>query len=312
MVIALGSYAIRLPHPDWTPAGFKPEDNSGKKLKTTGNVSANTAIRTPQFWLLWVVLFVNVTAGIGILENAAPMAQDYFPEITAGAAAGYVGLLSLANMGGRFVWSTVSDWIGRKNTYFLYLGLGLLLYLVVATFSSASLAIFVLSTLVIISFYGGGFSTVPAYLKDLFGVYNVGAIHGRLLTAWAAAGIAGPLIVNTLVESRADAGLDGANLYRASLLLMCGLLAVGVIANFLIRPVDEKHHVDVNVVKEKEAADRKAVDDAERAAKQSGQAKGNSSVVHNAVSLILGVFIGVSLTFGLWDTMVRAAGLFTG
>ena len=221
-------------------------------------------------------------------------------------------MLSLANMGGRFVWSTVSDWIGRKNTYFLYLGLGLLLYLVVATFSSASLAIFVLSTLVIISFYGGGFSTVPAYLKDLFGVYNVGAIHGRLLTAWAAAGIAGPLIVNTLVESRADAGLDGADLYRASLLLMCGLLAVGVIANFLIRPVDEKHHVDVDVVKQKEAADRKAVDDAEYAAKESGQAKGNSSFVHNAVSLILGVFIGVSLAFGLWDTMVRAAGLFTG
>ena len=312
VVIALGSYAIRLPHPDWTPAGFKPEDNSGKKLKTTGNVSANTAIRTPQFWLLWVVLFVNVTAGIGILENAAPMAQDYFPEITAGAAAGYVGLLSLANMGGRFVWSTVSDWIGRKNTYFLYLGLGLLLYLGVATFSWASRAIFFLRTLGFFSSCGGGFSTVPAYLKDLFGVYNVGAIHGRLLTAWAAAGIAGPLIVNTLVESRADAGLDGANLYRASLLLMCGLLAVGVIANFLIRPVDEKQHVDVNVVKEKEAADRKAVDDAERAAKQSGQAKGNSSVVHNAVSLILGVFIGVSLAFGLWDTMVRAAGLFTG
>lgn len=251
VVIALGAYAIRLPHPDWKPKGYQPENNSGTKMKTTGNVSANTALRTPQFWLLWVVLFVNVTAGIGILENAAPMVQDYFAEITAGAAAGYVGLLSLANMGGRFVWSTVSDWIGRKNTYFLYLGLGLLLYLVVASFSSASLAIFVLSTLVIISFYGGGFSTVPAYLKDLFGVYNVGAIHGRLLTAWAAAGVAGPLIVNTVVESRADAGLEGADLYRASLLLMCGLLAVGVVANLLIKPVNEKHYVDVDVVKQK-------------------------------------------------------------
>ena len=312
VVIALGAYAIRLPHPDWKPAGYQPENNSGTKMTTTGNVAANTALRTPQFWLLWVVLFVNVTAGIGILENAAPMVQDYFAEITAGAAAGYVGLLSLANMGGRFVWSTVSDWIGRKNTYFLYLGLGLLLYLVVASFSSASLAIFVLSTLVIISFYGGGFSTVPAYLKDLFGVYNVGAIHGRLLTAWAAAGVAGPLIVNTVVESRADAGLEGADLYRASLLLMCGLLAVGVVANLLIKPVNEKHHVDVDVVKQKEAADRKAVEDAEREAKESGQAKGNSSFAHNAVSLILGIFIGVSLAFGLWDTMVRAAGLFTG
>lgn len=206
----------------------------------------------------------------------------------------------------------MSDWIGRKNTYFLYLGLGLLLYLVVASFSSASLAIFVLSTLVIISFYGGGFSTVPAYLKDLFGVYNVGAIHGRLLTAWAAAGVAGPLIVNTVVESRADAGLEGADLYRASLLLMCGLLAVGVVANLLIKPVNEKHYVDVDVVKQKEAADRKAVEEAEREAKENGQAKGNSSFAHNAVSLILGIFIGVSLAFGLWDTMVRAAGLFIG
>lgn len=312
IVIALGSYAIRLPHPDWKPAGYEPSEDTGSKMKTAGNVSANTAVRTPQFWLLWIVLFVNVTAGIGILENAAPMAQDYFPEITAGAAAGYVGLLSLANMGGRFVWSTVSDWIGRKNTYFLYLGVGLVLYLVVATFSSTSLAIFVLSTLVIISFYGGGFSTVPAYLKDLFGVYNVGAIHGRLLTAWAAAGIAGPLIVNTLVESRVDAGLSGADLYRASLLLMCGLLAVGVVANLLIKPVAEKHHVAVSVVKEKEAADRKAVDDAERAARESGKTKGNSSFVHNAVSLILGIFIGASLAFGLWDTIARAAGLFTG
>lgn len=185
VVISMGAFVIRLPHPDWKPTGFDPDRETAKPMQTTGSVSANQALKTPQFWFLWVALFTNVTAGIGILESASPMVQASF-GITAVAAGGYVGLLSLTNMGGRFIWSTVSDYIGRKNIYLVYLGVGAILYVLIASMGSQSLALFVVSTLVILSFYGGGFSTVPAYLKDLFGVYQVGAIHGRLLTAWSA------------------------------------------------------------------------------------------------------------------------------
>src|SRR5699024_1770128 len=172
------------------------------------------------FWFLWVALFLNVTAGIGILENAAPMIQAYF-GITAAAAAGFVGLLSIGNMAGRFVWSTTSDYLGRKNNYMLYLGGGAILYLLVAFSGGGSLILLVLATLIIISFYGGGFSTVPAYLKDLFGVYQVGAIHGALLTAWSAAGVAGPLIVNS-VEAGEAAGKSGPALYTPGMFIMVG------------------------------------------------------------------------------------------
>ena len=252
VVIALGALVIRVPHPDWKPAGWDPSTAGTKPMQTTANVSADSSLKTPQFWLLWIVLFCNVTAGIGILENAAPMIQAYFDWITPAAAAGFVGLLSIANMAGRFVWSTTSDYWGRKNNYMMYLGIGLAMYLVIALMGGANLVVFIVATMVIISFYGGGFSTVPAYLKDMFGVFQVGAIHGRLLTAWSAAGIAGPLIVNSLLESQAAAGKTGADLYTLSLYIMVGLLAVGFIANLLVRPVAAKHHVSEDQIREKE------------------------------------------------------------
>ncbi|MDI3329619.1 MAG: OFA family MFS transporter [Micrococcus sp.] len=254
VVIALGALVIRVPHPDWRPSGWDPSTAAAKPLQTTANVSADSALRTPQFWLLWIVLFCNVTAGIGILENAAPMIQDYFDWITPAAAAGFVGLLSLANMAGRFAWSATSDYWGRRNNYMMYLGIGLALYLVIALVGGASLVVFILATMVILSFYGGGFATIPAYLKDLFGVFQVGAIHGRLLTAWSAAGIAGPLIVNSVLEAQAEAGLTGAGLYSLSLYIMVGLLAIGFIANLLVRPVHPKHHVPEARDREKEYA----------------------------------------------------------
>ncbi|MBS2939491.1 OFA family MFS transporter [Nocardioides sp. J2M5] len=209
-------------------------------------VRASAAIRTPQFWLLWVVLFCNVTAGIGILEQAAPMIQDFFRDggtstVTAAAAGGFVGVLSLANMLGRFVWSSLSDHIGRRNTYVMYLGVGLVLYLLLALFGSVSTVVFVALAVVIISYYGGGFATIPAYLKDLFGTLEVGAIHGRLLTAWAAAGVAGPLIVNGILDSVGEPGNLVAADYRPALLTMVGVLAVGFVANLLVRPVAETH-----------------------------------------------------------------------
>ena len=253
VVIAAGAFVIRVPHPDWAPKGFDPSQVTAKPMQTKGNVSVRNAIRTPQFWLLWAVLFLNVTAGIGILENAAPMIQSYF-GITAAAAAGFVGLLSIGNMGGRFIWSTTSDYLGRKNNYMLYLGVGAILYLLVALFGGDSLILFVLATLVIISFYGGGFATVPAYLKDLFGVYQVGAIHGALLTAWSAAGVAGPLIVNSVVEAGEAAGKEGPALYTPGMFIMVGALVIGFIANALIRPVSEKHFEREEDVKAKQAA----------------------------------------------------------
>jgi MFS family permease len=189
------------------------------------------------------VLFCNVTAGIGILEQAAPMIQDFFPDgVTPATAAGFVGLLSLFNMAGRIVWSSTSDVIGRKPTYMIYLGVGAVLFFFLATAGSSSVVVFVLLAGIILTFYGGGFATVPAYLKDMFGTFQVGAIHGRLLTAWSAAGVAGPLIVNVLTGSQRNAGLDGADAYRLSLLVMVGLLVVGFIANLLVTPVSDRYH----------------------------------------------------------------------
>jgi MFS family permease len=242
-----GAFIVRVPADDWKPAGFDPSTVKAKALVTTDNVSAGNAIRTPQFWLLWTVLFCNVTAGIGILEQASPMIRDFFREgdtltVTTTAAAGFVGVLSLFNMGGRFVWSSTSDYIGRKPIYMVYLGVGMVLYVLLATVGSSATWLFVILAAIIISFYGGGFATIPAYLRDLFGTYQVGAIHGRLLTAWAAAGVAGPLIVNGVLDSRGTPGELVAGDYRPALFIMVGLLAVGFIANLLVKPVSAKWH----------------------------------------------------------------------
>jgi MFS family permease len=237
----LGAFTVRLPADDWKPEGWSPEKTEDRSLVTRGNVTAANAIRTPQFWLLWVVLFCNVTAGIGILEQASPMIQDHFDTVTAAAAAGFVGLLSLCNMGGRLGWSSTSDLIGRKPTYMMFLGVGAVLYFLLAATGTTSVLWFVLLTGVILSFYGGGFATVPAYLKDLFGTLQVGAIHGRLLTAWSAAGVAGPLIINAIADAETAAGKSGADLYTLSLYIMVGVLIVGFVANLLIRPVAERH-----------------------------------------------------------------------
>jgi MFS family permease len=182
VVMMAGAFTVRLPEEGWRPAGVKPERQTERRMITGADVTAANAIRTPQFWLLWIVLCCNVTAGIGILEQASPMIQDHFDTVSAAAAAGFVGLLSLCNMSGRFVWSSTSDLIGRKAMYMCYLGIGAVLYFLLAASGTASVVWFVLLTGVILSFYGGGFSTVPAYLKDLFGTIQVGAIHGRLLT----------------------------------------------------------------------------------------------------------------------------------
>jgi MFS family permease len=203
LFMMFGVFTVRVPEKGWKPAGWVPKTNKSA-LVSTQAVAVDTAFGTVQFWLLWIVLFLNVTAGIGILEQASPMIQDLFKgHVSPVAAAGFVGLLSLFNMGGRVFWSSTSDFIGRKPTYMIFFVVGALLYwLLPATGGTHlnSVPLFVLTAGLLISMYGGGFATIPAYLKDLFGGYQVSAIHGRLLTAWATAGIAGPLIVNGILD----------------------------------------------------------------------------------------------------------------
>ncbi|SHL67006.1 OFA family MFS transporter [Hymenobacter psychrotolerans] len=249
LFMQFGVWTIRVPADDWKPEGYVPS-NEHNALITTGNVTADNAIKTPQFWLLWVVLCMNVTAGIGVLETASPLIQESFSDgvmgagrgVTAAAAAGFVGLLSLFNLLGRFFWSSASDKMGRKTTYAIYFGLGILLYALVPTLGAgAQLTLFVVVTCVILSMYGGGFATIPAYLSDLFGKLQVGAIHGRLLTAWSTAGVLGPVIVNYLHSNAKENGMVGAAAYQSVFYTMAGLLVVGLIANFLVRPVAEQY-----------------------------------------------------------------------
>ncbi len=242
-LMLFGATVVRLPPSTGSTSTDHARDGWGG-----AQVSASQALKTPQFALLWVVLFCNVTAGIGILEQAAPMIQDFFREgttssVTAAAAGGFVGVLAFANMAGRFVWSSTSDIIGRRAAYVLYLGAGAVLYVLLAVAGASSTVVFVVLAASILTFYGGGFATVPAYLKDLFGTHQVGAVHGRLLTAWSAAGVAGPLIVNGILERGGTPGSLTEAAYRPALLVMVGLLGVGFVANLLIRPVDRRHFV---------------------------------------------------------------------
>lgn len=245
--MSVGWLLIRVPADDWKPAGWDPSEQKSSSMISTAHVSASNAIKTPQFWLLWVVLCFNVTAGIGILERASPIYQDFFrdtgPATTiAAAAGGFVALLSLANAIGRLLWSSVSDVLGRKNMYRVYLGVGALLYLAITLLGNTNKILFLVCALFILSFYGAGFATAPAYLRDLFGTYQVGAIHGRLLTAWSTAGVLGPVIVNVIADAQIAAGVEGPGRYTLSFSIMIGLLVVGFVCNELIRPVNEKYH----------------------------------------------------------------------
>ncbi|MGX5658726.1 L-lactate MFS transporter [Castellaniella ginsengisoli] len=240
----IGACAIRIPAPNWKPEGWTPPATQ-KAMISRNHVHIDQALKTPQFWLLWWALTLNVTAGIGVLGQASVMIQESFRgAITPAAAAGFVGLLSLANMLGRFFWSSTSDYLGRKNTYGIFFVLGAVLYFLVPGMgASGNVALFVLFYAIIISMYGGGFSTVPAYLADLFGTRYVGGIHGRLLTAWAAAGVLGPVLVNYIRQYQVDHGVPPGQSYTVTMYLMAGLLVVGFICNLLVRPVAAHHHM---------------------------------------------------------------------
>ena len=240
----VGAIIVRVPAPGWKPEGYvAPTQSQG--LITRNDVFVYDALKTPQFWLIWWVLCLNVTAGIGVLGQASAMSQEMFPgHVTPVAAAGFVGLMSLFNMGGRFFWASTSDYIGRKNTYFVFFVLGTLLYCAVPyTGSIGSVALFVICFLIIISMYGGGFATVPAYLRDMFGTRYVGAIHGLLLTAWSMAGIFGPVLVNYIREYNITHGVPKAQAYNITMYIMAGLLVIGFICNLLVKAVHHRFHM---------------------------------------------------------------------
>ncbi|MGC4768975.1 OFA family MFS transporter [Micromonospora sp. DT44] len=315
VIMMFGPFNVRVPPPDWRPAGFDPDRVAARPLVTRASVSASNAVRTRSFWLLWIVLFCNVTAGIGILEQASPMIQDFFRDngstaVSVSAAAGFVGVLSLFNMAGRFVWSTTSDLIGRKPIYLVYLGVGMVLYALLAVAGHAATALFVLIAALIISFYGGGFATMPAYLRDLFGTFQVGAIHGRLLTAWSAAGIAGPLIVNRILDTQGKPGTLTASAYRPALLTMVGVLAIGFVANLLVRAVPDRFH----------EPDRGSASPVARASVTEPVALGprSSPPVPEHVGDQTGrlwlswLLVAVLLGYGIVETVSTAAKLFTG
>jgi MFS family permease len=251
-----GAALVRVPAEGWKPAGWTPREKSSAMI-SAHQVPVDSAWKTSQFWFLWVVLCMNVSAGIGLLGRASDMFQDMFlgpsatgAQISANAAigAGFAGLLSIFNMGGRFVWSSISDQTGRKQVYCIYFILGAALYALLPwAQKSQSKVIFVALTAVIISMYGGGFATIPAYLKDMFGTYQVGAIHGRLITSWSMAAVIGPLLINKLYASRVAAGVPRAEAYNGTLYLMCGLLALGFVANLLVTPVAARHHLNTAI-----------------------------------------------------------------
>lgn len=256
-----GAFGYRVPPADWKPAGWTPSTQQ-RTMITKGHVHVSRAWRTPQFWLLWMVLCMNVSAGIGVIGIASPMIQEIFggrligvagtlQELTseqkaqlASIGAGFAALLSLFNIGGRIAWASFSDYIGRKRTYFTFFALGLALYsLAPLAGSTGSVALFVLIFGIILTMYGGGFATIPAYLADIFGTQYVGAIHGRLLTAWSTAGVLGPVLVNYIREYQIERGVPTAQAYNVTMYVLAGLLVVGLICNLLVKPLDERYYM---------------------------------------------------------------------
>jgi MFS family permease len=247
-----GAFGYRVPPPDWKPAGWSPRAQQTSMI-TTGNVHVSRAWRTPQFWFLWTVLCMNVSAGIGVIGIASPMIQEIFggrligvpgtlQELTSGQkvqlasiGAGFAALLSLFNIAGR---------IGRKRTYVVFFALGFLLYSM-APFAgrTGSVTLFVIIFCIILTMYGGGFATIPAYLADIFGTQYVGAIHGRLLTAWSTAGVLGPVLVNYIREYQIDRGVPNAQAYNVTMYVLAGLLVIGLICNLMVKPVDPRYHM---------------------------------------------------------------------
>ena len=321
----IGSFAYRVPPEGWKPANWNPpEAQTSNAMITQGHVHVDHAWKTPQFWLLWMMLCLNVSAGIGVIGMASPMLQEVFAGRLLGMekefdnlskeelgkiaayAAGFTGLLSLFNIGGRFFWASLSDIIGRKTTYHIFFILGFVLYALVPYAGKiGSIAAFALIFCVILTMYGGAFATIPAYLADMFGTKMVGAIHGRLLTAWSAAGILGPVLVNYINESQIQSGIPKSHAYDTTMYILSSLLLGGMVCNFLLKPVNAKWFL------------------IESPAMQSGSIAtpkpNNSSTIPNETTtnknewFLLGSFwllVGFPVLWGLWKTLNQSMFIF--
>jgi MFS family permease len=319
----IGAFAYRVSPAGWRPEGWTPPSEK-KTMISEHHVHLDNAHKTPQFWLIWWVLCLNVSAGIGVIGMASPMLQEIFagkliglPDLSfsqlsaeqktiiAGIAAGFAGLISLFNIGGRVFWASLSDYIGRKNTYYCFFLLGIALYALAPTFAAiGSKVLFVLAFGIILSMYGGGFATVPAYLADMFGTQFVGAIHGRLLTAWSTAGIIGPVVVNYLREFQLAAGVPRDHLYDTTMYILCAMLIAGLICNYMIKPVDPKWHMSAEEVARLQAAS---------ATSAAGVQQGSFGIGRggfDAKAALFWAFVGIPLAWGVWKTLESAIKIF--
>jgi MFS family permease len=319
----IGAFGYRLPPAGWRPDGWTPPDNT-KAMITQHHVHLRDAHRTGQFWLIWAVLCLNVSAGIGVIGMASPMLQEIFggslvghPELgftqlsaeqrtmIAAIAAGFTGLLSLFNIGGRFFWASLSDYVGRKNTYYTFFLLGIAMYALAPwAAQSGNKALFVAFFCIILSMYGGGFATVPAYLADVFGTQFVGAIHGRLLTAWSTAGIVGPVVVNYIREFEIAAGVPRDHVYDVTMYILAAMLAGGFVCNLLVKPLGAKWFMKPEEVAALQARQGSAGNIGPSGS--FGIGKGGL----DAKALMFWAIVGIPLAWGVWKTLVSAIKIF--
>jgi MFS family permease len=317
-----GAFGYRLPPAGWRPEGWTPAAPGTKAMITHGHVHLKDAHKTAQFWLIWAVLTLNVSAGIGVIGMASPMLQEIFggslighPDLgftqlsdeqhrlVATIAAGFAGLLSVFNIAGRFFWASLSDYIGRKGTYYTFFLLGIALYASAPTLAyHGDKALFVLAFGIILSMYGGGFSTVPAYLADVFGTQFVGAIHGRILTAWSTAGIIGPVVVNYIREFEISAGVPRDSVYDVTMYVLAAMLVGGLICNYLVRPLSDKWFM-----KDEEVA---ALQAQSQTAAASSSSMGIGAWRLDATSILAWLAVGIPIAWGFWITLRSAAVLF--
>lgn len=324
IAMMFGAFGYRIPPPGWRPAGAA-TTSQNQRLVTTRHVHVNEAVRTPQFWLLWGVLCLNVSAGIGVIGMASPMLQEVFGGQLTGVplrlvqlsddqraqvatiAAAFAGLLSLFNIAGRFLWASFSDVIGRKMTYTIFFLLGIALYVSAPLAGEGGrVAVFVTIFCIILTMYGGGFATIPAYLADLFGTQHVGAIHGRLLTAWSVAGILGPVVVNYIREFQLARGVPPHAAYNITMYILAAMLLGGFLCNLLVRPVKEKHYMtDEQLAVERDKAH-------ERVMTQPSAPEHGGAVVASNPMLVTGAWVAIAmpLAWGMWITLSKSLALF--
>ena len=322
-----GAFGYRVPSTGWKPAGWTPPAaQSGNAMITNRHVHVKKVWGIPQFWLIWLALTMNVSAGIGVIGMASPMLQEVFggslidvPKrfgeldksqlaAIAAVAGGFAALLSLFNIAGRFFWASMSDVFGRKMTYSIFFVLGMILYASLPSSAGAgSKLLFVGAACIIVSMYGGGFSTVPAYLADIFGTQFVGAIHGRLLTAWSTAGILGPVVVNYMREYQLSLGIPRNQVYNQTMYILVGFLAVGLVCNLMVRPLADKWFMsDAELEEEKRLAHEKALQaESGMAAARAGEERTPTIKVWLAW-----LAVGIPLAWGTYRTLLAAAKFF--